>query len=63
MFAALGAKHLDHHTVQVEALHQHPGEGTQKKEVKQDSHDLTGQLWQETKPGFHNQNMFILGFS
>lgn len=34
VLAALRAKHLDHHTVEVEALHQHPGEGAQEEEVK-----------------------------
>lgn len=44
VLASLWAKHLDHHAVQVEAFHQHPGEGAQEEEVKQDSHDLAGQL-------------------
>lgn len=44
VLAALRAKHLYHHTVEMEALHQHPGKSTQKEEVKQDGHDLTGQL-------------------
>lgn len=50
VLAALRAKHLDHHTVEVEALHQHPGEGAQKEEVKQDSHDFARQLGQGTRP-------------
>ena len=33
VFAAFWAKHLHHHTVEVEALHQHPGEGAQEEEV------------------------------
>ena len=41
VFAALRSEHLHHHTVEVEALHQHPGEGAQEEEVKQDGHDLT----------------------
>lgn len=44
VLASLGAKHLHHHTVEVETLHQHPGEGAQEEEVKQDGHDLTGKL-------------------
>lgn len=44
VLAALRAEHLYHHTVEVEALHQHPGKSAQKEEVKQDGHDLTGQL-------------------
>lgn len=44
VLAALGAKHLDHHAVEVQALHQHPGKGTQEEEVQQHRHHLTGQL-------------------
>lgn len=44
VFAAFGAEDLDHHTVEVKALHQHPGKGTQEEEVKQDCHHFTWQL-------------------
>lgn len=44
VLASFRAKHLHHHTVEVETLHQHPGEGTQEEEMKQDGHDLTGKL-------------------
>lgn len=52
VLASLRAKHLHHHTVEVEALHQHPGKGAQEEEVKQDSHHLTGQLRQGTQSDF-----------
>lgn len=57
MLAALGAKHLHHHTVEVEALHQHPCEGAQEEEVKQDSHDLTGQLGPGRTSGMYQLNL------
>lgn len=44
VLASFRAKHLHYHTVKVETLHQHPGEGTQEEEMKQDGHDLTGKL-------------------
>lgn len=34
VFAPLRAKHFHHHAVEVQALHQHPGEGAQEEEVK-----------------------------
>lgn len=56
VLASLWAKHLDHHAVQVEAFHQHPGEGAQEEEVKQDSHDLAGQLVEEGESNFYHQS-------
>ena len=44
VLAALGAEHLDHHAVEMQALHQHPGEGAQEEEVQEHRHHLTRQL-------------------
>lgn len=44
VLASFRPKYLHHHTVEVETLHQHPGEGAQEEEMKQDGHDLTGKL-------------------
>lgn len=54
VLASLWAKHLDHHAVQVEAFHQHPGEGAQEEEVQQNSHYLAGQLVEGERSKFKN---------
>lgn len=44
VFAALRAEDLDHHAVEMQPFHQHPGERTEEEEMQQHGHDLTWEL-------------------
>lgn len=44
VLAVLRAKDLDHHAVEMQALHQHPGEGAQEEEVQKHGQHLAGHL-------------------
>ena len=44
MLAALGAEDLDHHAVEVQPFHQHPGEGAEEEVVQEHGQRLARDL-------------------